>query len=45
MPATLVAITARLGRPVPPSWIDELDQAVRTAFTHELTPTPASSRR
>ena len=40
MPATLAAITARLGRPVPPSWIDELDQAVRTAFTHELTPTP-----
>jgi len=40
MPATLAAIAARLGGPVPPSWIDELDQAVRTAFTHELTPTP-----
>jgi HAD superfamily hydrolase (TIGR01509 family) len=39
-PATLAAITARLGRPVPPGWIDELDQAVRTAFTHKLTPTP-----
>ena len=33
MPATLVAITARLGRPLPPSWIDELDQAVRTALS------------
>jgi len=40
MPATLAAITARLGRPVPPSWIDELDQAVRNAFTLELTSTP-----
>jgi HAD superfamily hydrolase (TIGR01509 family) len=40
MPATLAAITARLGRPVPSSWIDELDWAVRTAFTRELAPTP-----
>ena len=40
IPATLAAITARLGRPVPPSWIGELDHAVCTAFTHELTPTP-----
>jgi HAD superfamily hydrolase (TIGR01509 family) len=40
MPATLAAITARLGRPVPPSWINELDRAVLNAFTHELTPTP-----
>jgi HAD superfamily hydrolase (TIGR01509 family) len=40
MPATLAAITVRLGRPVPPKWIDDLDEAVRNAFTHELTPTP-----
>jgi HAD superfamily hydrolase (TIGR01509 family) len=40
MPAMLAAITARLGRPLPRSWIDELDQAVRNAFTDELTPTP-----
>jgi HAD superfamily hydrolase (TIGR01509 family) len=40
MPATLVAIAARLGRPVPPSWIDELDRSVRNAFTHELAPVP-----
>jgi len=39
MPATLAAITAGLGRPVPPGWIDDLDQAIRTAFTHELTAT------
>ena len=40
MTATLAAITARLGRPVPPSWIDELDRAVRTACSHELTLIP-----
>ena len=39
MPATLAAITAGLGRPVPPGWIDDLDQAIRTAFTHEFTAT------
>ena len=40
MPATLAAITAGLGRPVPPKWIDDLEEAVRNAFTHELTPAP-----
>jgi len=40
MPATLAAITVRLGRPVPPKWIDDLEEAVRNAFTHELTPAP-----
>jgi beta-phosphoglucomutase-like phosphatase (HAD superfamily) len=40
MPATLAAIAARFGRSVSPSWIDELDQAVRNAFTLELTSTP-----
>jgi len=37
MPATLAAITAGIGRPVPPGWNDDLDQAIRTAFTRGLT--------
>lgn len=40
MPATLALVSARLGQPVPQNWIDELDNAVRSAFRAELTAVP-----
>jgi HAD superfamily hydrolase (TIGR01509 family) len=38
MPATLRVVADRLGRPVPQSWVDDLERAVRRAFLAELMP-------
>jgi beta-phosphoglucomutase-like phosphatase (HAD superfamily) len=38
MPATLKILAARLGRPLPPRWEEDLNTAVRQAFRSELRP-------
>jgi HAD superfamily hydrolase (TIGR01509 family) len=38
MPATLEIVSERLGRPLPPGSVEELDDAVREAFRRELRP-------
>jgi aminomethyltransferase len=40
MRATLTILAERIGRPVPDSWVDGLDTAVRQAFLEELTTMP-----
>ncbi len=40
MPATLAKVERRLGRPVPQSWVDDLEREVWEVFSRELQPVP-----